>query len=208
MNAFFNINEKDLKRLFICLNAKTLTFKKGATIISNLANANMLCIISNGSANVIRIDYDGNKSLIDTLEKDDVFESKMFNLNNSELSIIASSDTEVVIIEYERFINRCKKNCPYHNQFIDNTLSIIMNKLNENYERIQVLTKKTTREKIREYFKILSNKRGSRRFKLPMNYTDLANYLSVDRSAMMRELKYLKDDDFIEIDNKIITIKY
>lgn len=208
MNVFYNIETKDLTKMFNCLGAIKLNFKKGATIISNLSNSNTLCIITSGSASVIRIDYDGNKSLIDTLDKDDVFESKMFNLNNSELSIIANTDTEVIIIEYDKFINRCSKNCPYHNQFIDNTLKIIMNKLNDNYERIQVLTKKTIREKLREYFRLLANKRGSRKFKLPMTYTDLANYLSVDRSAMMRELKYLKDDNFIEVNNKTIIIKY
>jgi len=208
MNPFFKINELELNKLFKCLNAIKLSFKKGATIINNLSNTNTLCIITSGKANVIRIDYDGNKSLIDTLEENDVFESKMLNLNNSELSIIASEDTEVVIIEYDKFINRCSKNCPYHNQFIDNTLRIIMNKLNDNYERIQVLTKKTIREKLREYFKILSNKKGSKKFNLPMSYTDLANYLSVDRSALMREIKNLKDDDIIEINNRTIIIKY
>ena len=208
MNSFNNIKEKDLNELLKCLHAIHLNIKKGGTIISNLSNTDTICIIIDGSANVIRIDYNGNKSLIETLHKDDVFESKMFNLNNSELSIVANEDTKVIIIEYDKFINRCKNNCPYHNQFIDNTLSIILNKLNDNYERIQILTKKTIREKLREYFKIVSNKRGSKRFRLPMNYSDLANYISVDRSAMMRELKYLKEDNLIEVENRIITIKY
>ena len=208
MNAFNNIEKKDLDKLFRCLHAINLNIKKGSTIISNLSNTDTICIIVNGSASVIRIDYNGNKSLIDTLQKDDVFETKMFNLNNSELSIIANEETEVIIIEYDKFINRCKKNCPYHNQFIDNTLSIILNKLNDNYERIQILTKKTTREKLREYFQIVSNKRGSKRFSIPLSYSDLANYLSVDRSAMMREIKYLKEDNLIKIENRIITIKY
>ena len=208
MNAFNNIEKKDLDKLFKCLHAINLNIKKGGTIISNLSNTDTICIIIDGSASVIRIDYNGNKSLIDTLHKDDIFESKMFNLNNSELSIIANEETNVIIIEYGKFINRCKKNCPYHNQFIDNTLSIILNKLNDNYERIQILTKKSTREKLREYFTIVSNKRGSKRFRIPLSYSDLANYLAVDRSAMMREIKYLKEDNLIEVENRIITIKY
>ena len=74
--------------------------------------------------------------------------------------------------------------------------------------RIELLTKHTTRDKLLEYFKQCYKKRGSNRFRLPMTYTDLASYLSVDRSAMTREIKYLKTEGFIETDNKIITLKF
>ena len=45
-------------------------------------------------------------------------------------------------------------------------------------------------------------------FNLKYSYTDLADYLAIDRSAMMRELKNLKDEGFIKDVNKKITILY
>ena len=41
---------------------------------------------------------------------------------------------------------------------------------------------------------------------LPMSYTTLAEYLSVDRSAMMREMKNLADEGIIERDGKKLRI--
>ena len=112
------------------------------------------------------------------------------------------------MISYDKIINRCEKNCSYHNQLIDNMLRIIINKLNSTYERIQILTKKTIREKLLEYFKFESNKNNSKKFKMNLSFTALSEYLAVDRSALMREIKYLKEDEIIEINNKIIKINF
>lgn len=206
MEIFNNISNTELSKLFSCIDAKKSNFKKDTVIISNMANTNTLGIIISGSAILIRVDYNGSKSIIEILKQGDVFESRMFNLNNNELSIISLEDTEVIFLDYDKVINCCSKSCPYHRQFIDNLLKIIVSKLNFTYERIQILTKKTIREKILEYFKFISYKKNSKRFRLPMNYSVLANYLAVDRSALMRELKNLKDDHIIETNGKIITL--
>ena len=206
-NVFWGIEEQDLESLFKCLNARKLSFNKGSTVLNNANNTNMLCIVKSGLVDIIRIDYNGNKSIIDYIEKGNVFESKMYNLSNNEIVVEAAEDSTLIFIEYDRVINRCKKNCNYHNKFIDNLLSMITKKLNTSYERIQILTKKTIREKLLEYFKILSDKKGKNTFKIPMKYMELAEYLSIDRSAMLRELKVLKEDKIItQKSTKIITL--
>ena len=51
-------------------------------------------------------------------------------------------------------------------------------------------------------------KKGSKVFTIPLTFTELANYLSVDRSAMTREIKNLKDDGFIKTNGRKITLLY
>ena len=208
MNIFNNINDKDLEKLLKCLDAKNISFKKNSTIINNASNTNILSIITKGSASIIRIDYNGNKTLIENLKENDLFEAKMFNIVNNELSLIALEDTEITMISYDKISNRCEKNCPYHNILINNMLQIIIDKLNLSYERIQILTKKTIREKLLEYFKFEANKKHSKKFKMSLSFTSLAEYLAVDRSALMREVKYLKEDELLEINNKIVKINF
>ena len=140
MNIFNGINEKDLEKLLKCLDAKNISFKKGSTIINNASNTNILSIITKGSA-----------SIIENLKENDIFEAKMFNLINNELSLIALEDTEITLISYDKIINKCEKNCYYHNILINNILKLVIDKLNFAYERIQILTKKTIREKLLEY---------------------------------------------------------
>lgn len=207
MNIFENITNEELENMIKCMNGRKLKYKKNGIVLSSFQNTDIIGIILSGSADLIRIDYNGNKAVIESLKEGDVFESNMFNMNNNELSIIALEQSEVMFLEYKKIINRCSNNCACHNQFIDNLLKIVINKLNNNYKRIHLLTQKTIREKLLEYFKFLSNQSNSKRFRLPMNYTALAEYLSVDRSALMRELKYLKEDRIITVlDNRYILL--
>ena len=74
--------------------------------------------------------------------------------------------------------------------------------------RIEVLTKRSTRDKLLEYFKFQSKEKKNKTFTIPFTFTELANYLSVDRSAMTRELKYLKQEGFIRTDGRKITLLY
>ena len=54
---------------------------------------------------------------------------------------------------------------------------------------------------------MISTRKLSKTFELPLSLTDLADYLSVDRSAMMRELKLLKEDGLVDkIGNRIILL--
>ena len=75
-------------------------------------------------------------------------------------------------------------------------------------DRINILTKKTIRNKLLKYFDILHRKNNSRIIYLTITYTELADYLAIDRSAMTREIKNLKDEGFISITGKRITLLY
>ena len=68
-------------------------------------------------------------------------------------------------------------------------LKVIVEKVTKLNTRIEVLTQRTTREKLLGYFSILSTKSNSKCISIPFSLTDLADFLSVDRSAMMREIK-------------------
>ena len=81
-------------------------------------------------------------------------------------------------------------------------------KIQENNERIEILTNKTIRDKLLAYFRNNTKNSNNRIVYLPFTLTDLADYLAVNRSAMSRELKNLKDEGFIEIKNKKIKLLF
>ena len=95
-----------------------------------------------------------------------------------------------------------------YNRFLKNLLDIVTQRIQEKNERIEILTKNTIRNKLLEYFHIYSKKHGTKYVYLPFTFSDLADYLAVDRSAMSRELKYLKEEGFIEVKGKRITRLY
>ncbi len=109
---------------------------------------------------------------------------------------------------YDDIHTKCKNNCKFH-QILSETLpELILAKVTDLNMRIELLTKRSTRDKLLGYFTFLSTRTLSKTFELPFSLTDLADYLSVDRSAMMRELKLLKEDGFIDKNKNKITLLY
>lgn len=208
MRKLFNkIESKDQKKLLKLLETSILKFKKDVTIFSNI-QGNIIGIILEGSAQIIRTDYNGNRTIIEELKEESVFGTSISSLYSDECQIITKEDTKVLLIDYDLIITKENNNYSYYNQFVKNLLEITTNIIEEKNDRIEILTKKTIRDKLLEYFRIYSKKRGTKIIYLPFTLTDFADYLSVDRSAMQRELKYLKEEKFIETKGRKINLLY
>lgn len=208
MTLFNNITEEEKNKLLNCLQCRQVTYKKERTIISNLVNTRLICIVIDGIVDLVKYDYNGNRTIIEELVKDDVF-GEVFSANlSSDIAVVAKTDCEIMFLDYHNVITRCKKNCPFHDKLIENMLNMISSKIIDKNERIDVLTQRSIRDKLLSYLEKLANHKLSKTFVIPISYTDLADYLSIDRSAMMREIKKLKDEGFIDTNGKKITILY
>lgn len=202
---FKNMDTNEMKQLLKFTKSKNTFFKKDMTIISNLKNTNKLGIVIEGEVSLIKIDYNGNKSIIDIYKANKVFGGCFIDNTNDELSIIANCDTEILFLDYNKLFLDDNK---YSKQIMKNIINMMTKRLNENSVRIDILVQKTIREKLLEYFKSLEFKSLNSEFMLDQSYTSLAEYLGVNRSALMRELKNLKEEGIITIDNKRVTIIY
>lgn len=202
-----NIEKKDLKKLLNTLQSNTLFYKSDQTISYSIGNRNLIGIIEEGSAKLLRYDYDGARTILDEMNVGDIFSDMFLSTDSGELSVIATTDCKVTFIEYDKLIEECKtsKIAPV---LLDNLVKLITKKLIKRNERIELLTRRSIRNKLLRYFELEEKKNNSKTFNLKYTYTDLADYLSIDRSAMMRELKNLKEDKLIEDINKKITILY
>ena len=208
INLFHNINEKNQEKLLKLLEANTFTFKKDMTILSTVKKENIIGIVIFGYIQIVRNDYNGNRTIIEELEENSIFGSMFSSISNNEYDIITKEDSKLIIMEYNRIIEGVKDNYSFYTQFIQNLLQIVSNKINEKNDRIEILTEKTIRNKLLKYFQIISKKNGSRNIYLPFTFTEFADYIAVDRCAMSRELKNLKDEGFIEIKSRKITLLY
>ena len=202
---FYEINVREKEKILAYLEANTLSFKKNMTILGSVKQENIISIVVNGHLQIVKTDYNGNRTIMEELFENDIFGSTISSINNDEYSIITKEDSKIIIIYFDEIINN-DLNYSYFNQFLKNLLKIITKKINSNNDRMEILTNKTIRNKLLAYFRIMSKKNNSRVIYLPYNYIDLADYLAIDRSAMYRELKNLKEEGLIEVKNKRITL--
>jgi len=207
-SLFKGISEKEQNKLFTLLKSHVYTFDVNKDILQLIKGDNIIGIINEGSADIIRINYNGDKSLIEKLEKDSIFGTYISFVNTNELQIITKEKTTVTIIDYRRLLNEDNINKRYYNIFVQNLFTILNQKIKEKNERISIISNKTIRNRLLEYFEINQSNDGTNYIYLPFNFTEFASYLGVDRSAMTRELKNLKEEGFIEIKGKRIKILY
>ncbi len=205
-NIFKNISVKEKKKLLKELEAIRLDFDKNTSLLKRISSSNLIGILEKGSAQIIRTDYNGNVIIISDLQVGSVFGTKFSLLDNSEYDIITKEDSNIVFIDYDYILRIDQKRSIYYQKFLINLLNIMSDMVYVQNERINILTRKTTREKLLEYFYNESKKYFSKTFYLSFNLTELAEYLSIDRSAMMREIKRLREDKIIKSSGNKITI--
>ena len=203
---FKDISEVEFQKIGKCFNVRNISYKKEQNILSNTKNAGTVGIVVSGEAQLVHYDYNGNRTILAEYTEGDVFGDIFSNIGNGEISVQAKIDSEIMFMDYDHIINRCKKNCPYHNTIIQNMLTILSKRIYDQNERIEILTKRTIREKLLKYFNSRTKATSSKVIYLPFTYTDMADYLGIDRAAMMRELKNLKDEGFISSKGKMIRI--
>lgn len=192
-----------------CRKIQIKTFEKGETVTTYVEKRNQLCIISEGAVDLIRYDRYGNKTIIGNFIKNDILGELFYPAStNNELFITACKKSKIIFFNYDDIHQKCKRNCSFHQELFSNLSELFLKEIIDLNTRIELLSNKTIRDKLLTYFNILSTKSMSRTFKLSYSLTDLADYLCVNRSAMMREIKLLLEEGFIKKNKNRITLLY
>ena len=202
---FKGLTEQEQKALFKNLNITIRNFKKNMTIMSNLSNANEIGLLKKGTAILVKIDYNGNRSIVSLLKPGEIFGS-FLNTGNEELIVQSNDNCEILFLEFNNLFRYSKSE--WCQKFINNLFFALFEKINSSNKRIEILIKKTIRERLIDYFQSLQKEQSSNIIRIPFSKTELAEYLAIDRTAMMREIKKMKEEGFIEVDNRKITLIY
>ena len=192
-----------------CVKVQKKTFPSGSVITTYMEKRKQICILLSGKADLIRYDLKGNQDIIEQFNQNDIFGEVFHNVNtNNELFVMATKKCEVLLFLYDDIRIKCRQNCGFHTTLISSILELVLNNAIIQNTRIEILSKRSIREKLLSYFNILSSKTFSKNITLPFSLTNLADYLSVDRSAMMREIRNLIDEGFISKDGNRIKLLY
>ena len=202
----------DLKNSFrdsICrvLRTNIVTFNKGDLITTYIEKRGQIGILFNGLAELVRYDINGNKVIVEKFEDNDLFGEFFYSVtSNNELMVVAKERCEIIFFNYNDLFNPTIPKGQIYYDTISKFMLILSNKILTTNTRIEVLSKRTIREKLLTYFEHIAKEKRSRVFYLDFSLSDLADYLSIDRSAMMREIKNLIDDGIIVKNNRKIKL--
>ena len=191
-----------------CSKVQIKDFEKGETITTFLVNRNQFCILISGIADLVRYDYNGNRIVTERFSDNSIFGEIFYKINtNNEFVVEAKDKCKVLLFSYDDINEKCKSHCSFHQKLIKFFPNLVISKITDLTSRIDLLSRKSTRDKLLGYFNLLSKEHG-KSFSLPFSITELANYLAVDRSSMSRELAILKKENFIKQERNKITLLY
>jgi CRP-like cAMP-binding protein len=196
---FLTITEQDILALLHCLNGKKKKFKKDDFIFMPDDEISCVGIILSGAIHVEQDDFWGNRTIVSRLGPSELF-GEVFAFSESKnllVSITAAQDCEIVLIDYKKIIKTCSSACNFHSRLI---LNILQNFANQNIaliSKMEFISQRTTREKLLSYLSTYARSQKNSSFEIPFNRQELADFLSVERSAMSAELGRMRDEGLI-----------
>ena len=208
ISLFKDITPHNKSKLLKLLETSNFTYQKGVNIAYLFKDKESIGLVIEGSLDIIRIDYNGTRTIIETIYEDEILGTSLTSLLSNDYEIITREDSKILWLDYKVILGINDTKYSYYNQFIKNLLMIALEKNTLKNERIEILTQKTIRNKLLEYFRIEALKNRSKIIYLKSTWQDLADYLAIDRCAMTRELKNLKEEGFISVKGRVITLLY
>lgn len=181
-------------------------FKKNEIITTYLLKRNQMHILLKGEAYVARYDSEGNRRIIYYLKKNDIFGEAFYKIHTDrELFVVAKKDCEVLFLPYDN-IENCNIDCMFHIALLKNLPDLILHRVEEINYRTELLTNKTIKEKLLTYLNHLSIENNSKSFEIPISLSELADYLVIDRTAMMKQLKKMTEEGIMKRNKNKITL--
>ena len=165
-------------------------------------------ILLSGKADMIKEDLWGNKTLLVSMQKGELF-GESFScgiVKNATVSFIADTASKILFLPFSRILRTCNMSCKFHHRLIENMVTVIAEKNVVLMDKVDILSKKTLREKISTYLLQEASKQQSLYFDIPLGRVQLAEYLCADRSALTRELNIMKSEGYIDFDKNTFRL--
>lgn len=196
---FEGIAREDYGVMLNCLGARVMGFGKNQVIFAEGDDAVYVGIVLTGSVQIVKEDYYGNRTIVDRIEPGELFGESFACADGGALpvSIVALDSCEIMMLNSRRITVSCTKACTFHSRLIFNLLKVVANRNLSFNRKLEILSKRTTREKLMTYLMHEAKRQGSSHFTIPFDRQALADYLGVERSAMSAELGKLQRDGIL-----------
>lgn len=197
---FAGIREEDLPALLGCLDARVVHCAKRETVLAEGDAATHIGILLSGALQIEQVDFFGNRNILSGVEPGEVF-AESFACAGVEaipLSVVAGEDSTVMCIHRDRILYSCGNACDFHRQILFNLMKVLATKNIRFHQKTQITSKRTTREKLMAYLLWQAKKHNSRRFVIPFDRQELADYLEVERSGLSAEIGKLRKEGVLK----------
>lgn len=197
---FRGVTGDELPALLDCLQPRVMSYHKGEHITTAGVNLKGIGVVLAGKAAALKESTDGNRVVMTVLNPGDLFgEIAAFaEMPRWPASVQAQDDTAVLFIPQDKIVGSCVENCPRHRLLISNMLRIVSERALMLNKKVSYLMIKSMRGRISAFLLDHYRKVGQATFTLPLNRSEMADFLNVSRPSMSREISRMKREGLID----------
>jgi len=206
---FAGVGDEDIVSMLSCLGARLCTYKKGEYVLRQGERLNDILVLAEGSLHIQKDDYWGNRSILGHIAVGEIFGEAYTAPESGTLlnDVIAVESSAVFFFDVKRVITTCSSACRFHAMVVQNLFFAISEKNRSLVRKLDYLSRRSTREKLIAYLSEEAKRQNSAYITIPFNRQQLADYLSVDRSAMSNELCKMRDDGLLEFEKNRFKLR-
>ena len=196
---FEGLSGETVRQVLGCVKPVRRCFESGESVFNEDDECSLLGIVLKGALHIIRDDYWGNRTIVARLESGMIFGETFAcaELKKLPVSVIAVERSEILLLDFKRIIKVCSNACEFHTRLIKNMVANLAHKNVQLMEKIECISQRNTRSKILSYLSVNAKRRKSAVIEIPFNRQEMADYLSVERSALSAELCRMRDEGLL-----------
>lgn len=219
---FERMDENEIRKILSCFSFTQKNFSKDEYIFLEGDPVQIVGIIIHGTVLMEKNDLYGNSYFFTELREHEIFAEPFMDstIQSSSVNYKAITNCSVLFFHYRDMWRPCEHNCPCHSCFTENLMNLLAMKSRSLLAKIEILSKKTLRDRILTFFNIIYRHNHivgmqentappglmENQFFIPYNHTEMAEYLCVNRSALVRELKRMKEARIIDYEKNVYTL--
>lgn len=197
---FRGVGEEEIALMLGCLDATCRTYRKGEYVLHRGDAHTHVTLLVEGELHVRRDDYWGNGTIVNRIAEGEMFGESYLSPDAGVLltDVVATRESTVLFFDVLRLLSTCSSACRFHATVVQNLFFAISEKNRRLVQKLGHLSRRTTREKLISYLSEEATRQSSAEITIPFNRQQLADFLSVDRSAMSNELCKMRDEGLLE----------
>ena len=199
---FAGVGDDEIISMLSCLGARLGNYKKGEYVLRQGEHLNDIVVLVEGKLHIQKDDYWGNRSILGLISVGEMFGEAYVAPESGSLlnDVVAVEDSTVIFFNVNRIITTCSSACRFHAMVVQNMFFAISEKNRKLVQKLGHMSKRSTREKLISYLSEEAGRQNSSNFTIPFNRQQLADFLSVDRSAMSNELCKMRDEGLLKFE--------
>lgn len=205
---FEDFTDEEIEQALFESDYKIQSYKNNEIIVSSGKIHKYSAFVLEGAAQVQKFNSDGVREILGRVYSDSIgwLFTAAPRTTHCDIEIVSHGKSTILFFDFAKIKEDDYKKITIQKKFFKNLFVLFEETELRSLEYQIVLSERTIRKKIMRYLEFRERRDGSSSFRIEGSRQDFADYLSVDKSALSRELNKMKKEGLIDFVGDNFTV--